>query len=37
MSRQRLDLGAAGEAAAARWYTDHGYEVVATNWRTASA
>ena len=33
MTRQRLDLGAAGEAAAADWYRNNGYEVVETNWR----
>ena len=29
----RRALGAAGEAAAARWYEERGYEVVARNWR----
>lgn len=29
----RRALGAAGEAAAARWYEDRGYEVVDRNWR----
>ncbi len=29
----RRALGAAGETAAARWYLDHGYEVLARNWR----
>jgi putative endonuclease len=29
----RRRLGAAGEAAAARWYSARGYEVVARNWR----
>lgn len=33
MSRQRLELGAAGEALVADWYRAHGYEVVETNWR----
>lgn len=33
MSRQRLDLGAAGEAAVADWYRANGYDVVDTNWR----
>jgi putative endonuclease len=33
-SRRRL-LGVEGEAAAARWYQAHGYEVVARNWRCA--
>lgn len=33
MTRQRLDLGAAGEAAVADWYRTNGYEVVETNWR----
>lgn len=34
MTRARRALGADGEAAVARWYQDHGYEVVARNWRT---
>jgi putative endonuclease len=29
----RLELGNAGEAAAASWYEENGYEVVARNWR----
>jgi putative endonuclease len=29
----RLELGSAGEAAAASWYGENGYEVVARNWR----
>lgn len=29
----RRALGAEGEAAAARWYEDHGYEVLDRNWR----
>jgi putative endonuclease len=29
----RRALGAAGEAAVARWYEEHGYEVVDRNWR----
>jgi putative endonuclease len=29
----RRDLGRRGEEAAARWYTDAGYTVVARNWR----
>ena len=33
MSRQRLELGAAGEALVADWYRANGYEVVETNWR----
>jgi putative endonuclease len=30
---QRKDLGRAGEDAAAAWYEEHGYEVVARNWQ----
>ena len=33
MTRQRLVLGATGEAAVAEWYRTNGYEVVETNWR----
>ena len=33
MTRARLALGAAGEAAAAAWYVRRGYTVVARNWR----
>lgn len=33
MSRHRIELGAAGEAAAAAWYEAAGYEVVERNWR----
>ena len=33
MSRQRLELGAAGEALVADWYRANGYEVLETNWR----
>ncbi len=33
MTARRQALGARGEAQAARWYTDHGYEVMARNWR----
>lgn len=29
----RRALGAAGEATVARWYEDHGYEVIDRNWR----
>ncbi len=29
----RQQLGAAGEALAAGWYTDRGYEVIDRNWR----
>ena len=29
----RRQLGQSGEDAVARWYLDHGYEVVARNWR----
>lgn len=33
MTQARRALGASGEAAVAAWYRDHGYEVVAQNWR----
>ncbi|MEZ5141336.1 MAG: YraN family protein [Acidimicrobiales bacterium] len=33
MTRARQALGAHGEALAARWYEEHGYEVLARNWR----
>ncbi len=33
MTHRRLRLGAAGEDLAAAWYEDHGYAVVARNWR----
>ncbi|CAN5603234.1 YraN family protein [soil metagenome] len=33
MTQRRRSLGAAGEAAVARWYEQRGYEVVARNWR----
>ena len=33
MTVRRQALGARGEAQAARWYADHGYEVMARNWR----
>lgn len=33
MTAARRSLGAAGEAAAARWYESHGYDVVDRNWR----
>ncbi len=33
MTRARLDLGADGEALAARWYEAQGYTVVVRNWR----
>lgn len=33
MSRKHLDLGAAGETLAARWYQQRGYEVLDRNWR----
>jgi putative endonuclease len=29
----RRSLGARGESAAAAWYEDHGYQVLARNWR----
>lgn len=30
---RRRVLGASGEEAVARWYADHGYEIVVRNWR----
>ncbi len=33
MTQARRTLGAGGEDAAAAWYVEHGYEVVARNWR----
>ena len=33
MSRAHLDRGRRGEDLAAAWYHDHGYAVVARNWR----
>lgn len=33
MTRGNLRLGAAGEDLAAAWYQDHGFVVVARNWR----
>ena len=33
MTQARRALGASGEQAAADWYTQNGYEVVARNWR----
>jgi putative endonuclease len=33
VSDHRRQVGAAGEAMAARWYEAHGYGVVARNWR----
>lgn len=33
MPHARQVLGAAGEARAAEWYLDHGYDVVDRNWR----
>lgn len=33
MTRQRLELGAAGEAAVAEWYRTNGYDIVEANWR----
>ena len=36
MPTSRQSLGEHGEALAARWYSDRGYEIVARNWRTRS-
>jgi putative endonuclease len=33
VTQARRALGASGEAAVAEWYREHGYEVVAANWR----
>jgi putative endonuclease len=33
VTTQRRDLGRSGEDAAASWYEDEGYEVVARNWQ----
>jgi putative endonuclease len=33
VTQARRALGASGEAAVADWYREHGYEVVAANWR----
>ena len=33
MSQARRALGAAGEEAVAAWYAEHGYEILARNWR----
>lgn len=33
MSRKHLEFGAAGEALAAQWYQQRGYEVLDRNWR----
>lgn len=33
MTSRRQALGAHGESLAARWYVEHGYEVLARNWR----
>jgi putative endonuclease len=35
MSTRRLTLGHMAEDAAAKWYTDHGYRILARNWRCA--
>ena len=36
MSRAHLDRGQRGEDLAAAWYRDHGYAVVARNWRCSA-
>ncbi len=33
MTKHRQTLGARGEALVADWYREHGYEIVARNWR----
>jgi putative endonuclease len=33
VSQARRALGAAGEEAVAAWYAEHGYEILARNWR----
>jgi putative endonuclease len=35
MVAAHIALGAAGEDLVAAWYVDHGYHVVARNWRTS--
>lgn len=35
MADRRINLGRRGEQAAAEWYQEHGYRVVARNWRHA--
>jgi putative endonuclease len=35
VSTRRLTLGHNAEDAAAMWYTDHGYRILARNWRCA--
>jgi putative endonuclease len=32
-AHRRIDVGRAGEDRAAAWYTGHGYDVIARNWR----
>jgi putative endonuclease len=34
MASRHLKLGRDGEDRAARWYSQHGYELLARNWRT---
>jgi putative endonuclease len=34
VTQARRALGATGEDAVAAWYVDHGYELVARNWRS---
>ncbi|MBK9178929.1 MAG: YraN family protein [Acidimicrobiales bacterium] len=36
MADRRRALGASGEEAAARWYVERGYDVLARNWRCRS-
>ena len=35
MASRHLQLGRDGEDRAARWYAQHGFEILARNWRTA--
>jgi putative endonuclease len=35
VSTRRLTLGHVAEDAAAKWYADHGYRILARNWRCA--
>jgi putative endonuclease len=35
VTNRRITLGHRGEEAAATWYAEHGYRVVARNWRCA--
>jgi putative endonuclease len=36
VTSRHLKLGRDGEDRAARWYSQHGYEILARNWRTSA-